>query len=103
MFRYECDLYAPTDSETAEELVPQTFALSNSRETAVLNLLSVELEGVVGELETLLDERGELADAATLLTQNLLGVGGADDDLGRAGSLKSFDDTHREMLTSVRA
>jgi hypothetical protein len=51
-------------------------------ETAVLHLLGVELERVVGELESLLHERSELADAATLVTKNLLGVGGADDDLG---------------------
>lgn len=74
-----CD--APADGETAEELVAQALALSDSRETTVLDLLGVELERVFGELETLLDERGELADAATLLTEDLLGVGGTDDDL----------------------
>jgi hypothetical protein len=47
----------------------------------MLNLLSVKLEGVLGKLETLLDERGELADATTLLTEDLLGVGSTDDDL----------------------
>ena len=93
----------PADGETTKKLVAERLALSDGRENTVLDLLGVELEGVVRELEALLNERGELADAATLLTQNLLGVGGADDDLGRAGSLKSFDDTHREILTSVRA
>ena len=68
-----------------------------------MDLLGEELEGVFGELETLLHEGSKLTDATSLLTEDLLGVGGADDDLGRAGSLKSFDDTHREMLTSVRA
>ena len=72
---------APADRKTAEELVPQTLALSDSRETTVLDLLGEELEGIFGELEALLDERGELADAATLLTEDLLGVGSADDDL----------------------
>ena len=93
----------PANSETTKKLVAERLALGDGRETTVLDLLGVKLKGVVGELEALLDERSKLADAATLLTQNLLGVGGADDDLGRAGSLKSFDDTHREMLTSVRA
>ena len=46
-----------------------------------MNFLSVQLERVLRELETLLDERSELADAAALLAQNFLGVGGADDDL----------------------
>jgi len=73
--------YSPADSETTKEFVPQTLALSDSRETTVLNLLGVEFEGVFGEFETFLDESSELTDAATLLTKNLLGVGGTDDDL----------------------
>ena len=43
--------------------------------------LGVQFEGVLGELETFLDENSKLTDSATLLTQNFLGVGGADDDL----------------------
>lgn len=77
-------LCIPADGKTAKELVTERLALSDSGETTVLNLLGVELEGVFGELETLLDERGKLTDAATLLTQNFLGVGGADDDLNSA-------------------
>ena len=72
---------APADSKTAEKLVPQTLALSDSRETTVLDLLGEELEGVFGELETLLHEGSKLTDATSLLTEDLLGVGGADDDL----------------------
>lgn len=75
------EAHVPADGETTEELVTQALALSDSGETTVLDLLSVELKGVVGELETLLDERGELADAATLLAQHLLGVRSTDDDL----------------------
>lgn len=70
-----------TDGKTAEELVAERLALGDSGESTVLDLLSVKLEGVLGELETLLDERGELADAATLLTEDLLCVGCTDDDL----------------------
>ena len=73
---------SPTDGKTTEELVAETLALSDSIETTVLNLLGVELNGPLGELETLLDERSELANAASLLSEDLLGVGGADDDLG---------------------
>jgi hypothetical protein len=71
----------PTDSETAEQFVPQALALSDGRETTVLDLFCVEFEGVLGELETLLDESGKLADTATLLAQDFLRVGCADDDL----------------------
>ena len=71
----------PANSETTKKLVAERLALGDGRETTVLDLLSVELKGVIGELEALLDERGELADAATLLSQNLLGVSGTDDNL----------------------
>ena len=67
------------DSQTVEELVAQALALSDGGETAVLDLGGVEGDGVLGELEALLDEGGELADAAALLTKDFLGVGGADD------------------------
>jgi hypothetical protein len=71
-----------TDGETVEKLVSEGLALSDGGQTTVLDLGGVEGDTVLGELESLLDERGELADAATLLTENLLGVGGADDDVG---------------------
>jgi hypothetical protein len=67
-----------TNGKTVKELVAEGLALSDSGETAVLDLGGVEGDGVLGELEALLDEGGELADAATLLTENLLGVGGTD-------------------------
>jgi hypothetical protein len=67
-----------TDGKTVQELVAEGLALSDSGETAVLDLGGIEGNGVLGELETLLDEGSELADAATLLTENLLGVGGTD-------------------------
>ena len=70
--------HTPADSKTAKEFVFQALALCDSRETTVLDLLCVELERIFGELETLLDESRELTNAATLLTQDLLGVCGAD-------------------------
>ena len=71
----------PADSQTVEELVPQTLTLGDSGETTVLNLLGVHLERIFGETETLLDESGKLADSTTLLTQDFLGVGSADNNL----------------------
>jgi hypothetical protein len=68
-----------TNGKAVEELVAEGLALSDGGETAVLDLGGIEGNGVLGELETLLDEGGELADAAALLTENLLGVGGTDD------------------------
>ena len=74
-------MYGPADSETAEELIAQTLALRDSRQAAVLDLLGVELERVLGEFEPLLNECGKLADAAALLAKDLLGVGSTNDDL----------------------
>jgi hypothetical protein len=67
------------DGQTVEELVAEGLALSDGGQTAVLDLGGIEGDGVLGELEALLDEGGELADAATLLTENLLSVSGTDD------------------------
>jgi len=86
----------PADGKPTKELVPQALALGNSRETTALDLLGVELEGVFGELEPLLDERGELADAATLLTEDFLSVGGTDDDFGTG--VRNADLTPRVTL-----
>lgn len=72
----------PTDGKTTEELVAEGLGLGNGRKTTELNLLGVELQSVLGELETLLNERLELTDPASLVTEDVLGVGGADDDLG---------------------
>lgn len=68
-----------TDGQTVQELVAEGLALSDGGQTAVLDLGGIEGNGVLGELEALLDEGGELADAAALFTEDLLGVGGTDD------------------------
>ena len=53
--------------------------MSDSGETAVLDLGGVERDGVFGELEAFLDEGGQFADAAPLLAEDFLGVRGAND------------------------
>jgi hypothetical protein len=80
-----------SDSETIEELVAEGLALSDGGKTTVLDLGGVEGDRVLGELESLLNEGGELTDAATLFTKDFLGVGGADDDIGHSGSDTDFD------------
>ena len=74
-------MYAPTDGKTTEELVPQALALCDGRETTVLDLLGVQLQGVLGEFEALLHKGSKLTDAAPLLTQDLLGVSSTNDNL----------------------
>lgn len=80
-----------TNGETVKKLVAERLALRNGRETTVLDLSGVEGDGVLGELEALLNEGSELADAATLLAENLLGVGGADDDVGNGRGDANLD------------
>lgn len=77
-----CSEYSPSHSKTTEELVPEGLGLSSGGETSVLDLLGVELESVLGELEPLLDQSLELPNSSTLVTEDFLGVGGPDDDLG---------------------
>lgn len=74
--------HSPTHGQSTEQLVTERLGLSSGRKTAELDLLGVELERVLGELETLLDESLELADTASLVTEDILGVGGTDDNLG---------------------
>jgi hypothetical protein len=71
----------PANSETVEELVPQTLTLGNSGETTILNLLSVHLERVFREAETFLNESGKFTDPTALLTQDFLGMSGTDNNL----------------------
>lgn len=68
------------DGKTVEKLVSEGLALGDSGETTVLDLSGVEGDGVLWELESLLDEGGKFADSSTLLSENFLGVCCADDD-----------------------
>jgi len=70
--------------------------LSDGGKTTVLDLLGVKLKSTLGELETLLNESLELTDSASLVTENLLGVGGSDDDFGT--SVGDSDLTSRVSL-----
>jgi hypothetical protein len=79
------------DGQAVEELVAQRLALGDGGQTAVLDLGGVQRDAVLGELEAFLDQAGELADAAALLTQDLLGVRRADDDVGDGGRDADLD------------
>lgn len=81
----------PPDGKTSEELVLEGLSLSHGAEGTVGHTLGVELDLVLGEVEPLLDDRGELADPAALLTEHLLGAGGTDDDLHAGRGLADLD------------
>jgi len=59
--------------------------LRDGRETASLNLLGIELKSILGEFEPLLNESSELANTATLLSKDFLGMCGANDYLRLRG------------------
>lgn len=80
-----------TDGQTVKELVAEGLALGDGGQTAVLDLGGVKGHAVLGELEALLDQASQLANAATLLAEDLLSVGGADDDVGNGGGDADFD------------
>lgn len=80
-----------TNSNTVQQLETQGLSLGQSRETTEGNALSVQLDGAIREVETLLDDGSQLANAAALLTQNILGTGGTDDDLSALGGLTDLD------------
>lgn len=69
--------------------------MGDSRETTVLDLGSVEGDGVFGELEPLLDERSEFADSSSLFAKNLLCMCGSNDDVGDCGTRES----HQNLVT----
>jgi hypothetical protein len=75
----------PPHGQAVQQLVAKRLALRHSREAAVLDLGGIEGDGAFGEFEALLDQRRELADAAALLAEDLLGVRGADDDVRHRG------------------
>jgi len=70
-----------TDSHTPKELVSERLALSDRGQTTGLDLFRIKLDGILTELEALLDEGSKLTNTPTLLAQYFLGVSSADDDL----------------------
>ena len=73
------------DGQGGDQLEAQGLDLGHGGQTTVLDAVDVDLDAALSVLEALLDDGGQLADAAALLTQDLLGLGGLDDDLGAGG------------------
>jgi len=81
---------SPTGGEASKKLVAEGLGLGDSAEATVEHLLSVQLNGSRREVETLLHDGSELANAAALLSQHVLGTGGTDDDLVAGRRLADF-------------
>lgn len=82
---------SPADGKTSKKLVAEGLALGDGGETTGVDLFSVELNRSLGEVETLLDKGGKLANTASLLSENVLGLGGPDDDLLASGGDTDFN------------
>ena len=80
-----------SDSQAVQQLVSEGLALGNGGETTALHLGGIEGDGVFGKLETFLDEGSEFTDSSSLLAENFLCVGCADDDIGDGGCNSDFD------------
>jgi hypothetical protein len=73
------------DGELVDELEAERLGLSHGAEAAVLDAVDEERDAVGLVVEALLDEGHELAHAAALVAEDLLGLGGLDDDLDAVG------------------
>lgn len=83
-----------SDGKASEKLVFERLGLGLSAKTAVGNALGEQVDGSLREVESLLDDGGQLADALALLSEDVLGAGGLDDDLGLEGS-------HADLHTGI--
>lgn len=73
------------DGESSEEFEFERFGLGLGAQSTVLDTLGVQLDGTVGKVETLLDDRRQLTDALPLFTQHVLGAGSPDNDFRAVG------------------
>mmetsp|Transcript_18878 Transcript_18878/g.25601 ORF Transcript_18878/g.25601 Transcript_18878/m.25601 type:complete len:200 (+) Transcript_18878:259-858(+) len=83
-----------TDGKASQKLVLKRFGLSLCAKAAVGHALGVELDSTLREVESLLHNRGQLADSLALLAEHILGAGGLDDDL-------SAERSHADLNTGV--
>mmetsp|Transcript_12557 Transcript_12557/g.18306 ORF Transcript_12557/g.18306 Transcript_12557/m.18306 type:complete len:288 (+) Transcript_12557:38-901(+) len=74
-----------TDGKSSQQLVLETLSLGLSTKSTVLNTLSIKLNGTIIEVESLLDNRGQFTDALSLLSEDVLGTSGTDNDVGTVG------------------
>merc|ERR1719445_369720 len=83
----EDTIAGPSHSKTTNKLVTEGLSLGDGAKATLGNLLSIQLNGALRKAKTLLDQRGQLPDAATLFTKDVLGPGGENDDLCAGGSV----------------
>jgi hypothetical protein len=80
----------PSNSQSSQKFVPQTFALSNSTQTSLLNFFCIKLDSSFTELESLLHESSELTDTTAFVAEDFLCMSGTNDDFGAGRSNTDF-------------
>jgi hypothetical protein len=80
-----------SDGKSSQQFELEGFGLGLGAKSPVLDTLGVELDGSFGKGESLLNNRSELTDAASILSQDVLGAGGANDNFGTMGRGSNFD------------
>jgi hypothetical protein len=92
-FHHESDntVASTSDGKSSQKFELEGFGLSLGAKSAVLDTFGVELDGSFGKGESLLNNRSKLTDAATILSQDVLGAGGANDNFGTVGCGANFD------------
>jgi len=90
-----------SDGDILEELELQGLDLGGGAETLSLDALDGEFYGVLGVVEPLLDEEGELSELSALNTDDGEDLGGLDSDLGLDGSNSDLDAGVTSLLESL--
>jgi len=85
-----------SDGETSEELVSEGFSLGDCGETSVGYSLDVEVDLALLVAPSLVDDSGELPDSSGLLSEDLAGSGGDDDNFASLGL--SYNDAAVSIL-----
>lgn len=80
-----------SDGNTGEELELKRFSLGSSADTLSLDLVDQEFNGILGVVETLLDEGGKFSDLETFGTNDFVNLGGLDSDLSLDGGNSDFN------------
>jgi hypothetical protein len=80
-----------SDGQSTQQFELERFGLGLGAQTTVLNSLGVKFDGTIRKSKSLLHNRGQFANATTVLSQDVLRTGGTDDNLGSVGSGADFD------------
>jgi len=74
-----------SEGNILKELELEGFDLGGGAETLVLDSLDGELNGVLGVVESLLDQEGQFSDLSAFQTNDVLSLGGLDSNFGLDG------------------